>query len=600
VKTLHGSTEEERALLMALVDVAQGALPADLIIKGGRLVNVLTGEIYAADVAVKGHRIAAVGDVEYTAGARTQRFDASGSFLVPGMIDQHVHVHESQLNIVEFAAATVPRGTAGIATDFYGETVVRGVDAVHACLQEVEALPLKVWFMAGIPAYYQNAPFGHSGWPSHSEMLELIRRPDCFGLSDTSGSRVAGKDLSQLELIDATQALFKKVTGHGAALDERAATAWMAYSRDTDDHECVAAEEAVRKARLGIRIVVREGAGCYDLDELARAITEHHLDPRRFCFCTDVPSALRLTELGHLDHIVRKAIQRGIEPITAIQMATINTAECLHIDRDHGSIAPGKWADIALVDSLEDFEVRAFIANGVYVAEDGRLLARPTPPRFPTWAYDTVILPREITATDFAIPASTKGEAVTARVIRASGTSILSEEELVELEPEVGMLVADVSRDILKIAAIERVRGTGEIGVGLVKGFGLKRGALGTTFNSQAENIILVGVSDEDLALAANALREAGGGFIVVEDGSVRALLPLPLFGLESERRYDEVAEQLRLVQAAAAELGCQMPDAFATLGFTGTPVEIGTLKIAPEGVVDTILGATVPVEVAG
>ncbi len=598
MRTLHGVTDEERALLAALIDVAQGALPADLIIKGGRLVNVLTGEIYDADVALKGHRIAAVGDVEFTAGSRTQRLNAGGSFLVPGMIDQHVHVHESQLNIVEFAAATVPRGTAGIATDFYGETVVRGVDAVRACLREVESLPLKVWFVAGIPAYYQNAPFGHSGCPTQSEMLELIQRPDCFGLSDTSGSRVAAKDLSQLELIDATQALFKKVTGHGAMLDDRAATAWIAYSRDTDDHECVTAEEAVRKARLGIRIVVREGAGCYDIDELARAITQYHVDPRRFCFCTDVPSARRLSELGHLDHAVRKAIKRGIEPVTAIQMATINAAECLHIDRDHGSIAPGKWADIALVDSLEDFQVRAFIANGAYVAEEGRLLARPAPPRFPSWAYDTVLLAREVTGRDFALRAS-KDEAVTVRVIRASGTSILSEEELVDLNPVDGLLIPDTSRDILKIAAIERVRATGEIGVGLVTGFGLKRGALGTTFNSQAENIILVGVTDEDLAVAANTLREVGGGFIVVEDGAVRALLPLPLFGLESEWRYEKVAEELRAVQAAASGLGCQMPDAFATLGFTGTPVEIGTLKIAPEGIVDTTLGATVPVEVA-
>jgi adenine deaminase len=593
------NARDSRELRRRLIDVAQGHQHADVIVTGGTVVNVYTAEMYEADVAIAGSRIAAVGDVAHTRGSGTKAVDASGLVLTPGFIDQHAHVHESQLNIVEFAAAVVPRGTVGIGTDFYGEVVVSGVRAAHAALGIADGLPLKVWFLAGMPAYYQNRPFGHSGTPSREELLREIAQDYCLGIDDTSSMRVVAGDESQLEVVDEVLQYGKQVSGHGAGLSIEQANAWAAYCLSVDDHECVTAEEAVAKARLGIRISVREGSGVYDLDAVIRAITEHGVDARRFCFCTDVPPAVRMTTDGHIDYVIRRAIAEGLDPITAIQMATLNAAECLRVDTDHGAIAPGKIADIVLLSSLEDVTVDAVIVDGRLAAEGGALLERSSRAAFPEWAYGTVRL-REVTPDDLALRVSTQDETVRVRVIEAEGTTIITQEAIKELPVTDGCVVSDPEKDILKLAAFERVRGTGEWSVGLVCGFGLKRGALATTFNSQAENLMVVGASDQDMAAAANALREHGGGFAIAENGAVEDILPLPLFGLEAELPYEVVAETLQRLNAKAGSLGCPMPEPFATLGFIGTPVEAGHLKLAPEGLVEVGSATVVPLGVDG
>src|SRR2546427_7373096 len=221
------------------IDVAMGRQPADLVIRGGRLVNVLTREIYPAEPAVAGTRIAAVGNVDYTMGPDTAVVDASSKYLPPGLIDQHIHIHETQLDIVQFAAAVLPRGTTGVCTDLYGEMVVGGVKAVRTCLDAAKGLPLKVWFMLGTPGYYQNAPFGTTGQPSLAEMLELLDWPECHGMDDAFASRIAAADPDMLRLVDAVQGRGKRVCGHGSEITGRPLAAWIAYVRTTDDHECV-------------------------------------------------------------------------------------------------------------------------------------------------------------------------------------------------------------------------------------------------------------------------------------------------------------------------------------------------------------------------
>ena len=278
-------------------------------------------------------------------------------------------------------------------------------------------------------------------------------------------------------------------------------------------------------------------------------------------------------------------------------MATLNAAECLRVDSDHGAIAPGKVADIVLLSSLEDVTVDAVIVDGRVAAEGGVLLARSTGVTFPDWAYGTVRL-REITPDDFVIRVSDQRSPARVRVIEASGTTIITEESVAELPVVDGCVASDPERDILKLAAFERVRGTSEWSVGLVRGFGLRRGALATTFNSQAENLMVVGISNDDMAVAANALREHGGGFAIAEHGKLSDILPLPLFGLEAELPYEDVAEALQRLNARAKELGCSMPEPFATLGFVGTPVEAGHLKLAPEGLVDVGTASVVSIEV--
>jgi len=583
---------------LKVIDVAMGRRPADLVIRGGRLVNVLTREIYPADVAVAGTRIAAVGDVDYAMGPDTAVVDASCKYLTPGLIDQHIHIHETQLDIVQFAAAVLPRGTTGVCTDLYGEMVVGGSRAVRTVLDAARGLPLKVWFMLGTPGYYQNDPFGHSGWPSREEMLEMLDWPECYGMDDAFAAKIIAADPRILDLVDAVQARGKKVCGHGSEIRGRDLNGWMAYVRATDDHESVDPEEAVEKARAGLHVSMREGSGCFNVSAVARAVSEYGIDPRRFCFCTDLISPLQIADDGHIDNAVRRAIQSGIPPVVAVQMATLNAAECLKVDDDEGSVSPGKIADILLVDDLTAFRVAGVIANGSLVAQDGTLLAPLPRYRYPEWAYGTVHFPHSLTPGDFALPGDAEQGEVMVRVITASGQTLLTGQAHERMMPKHGQITADADRDILKIAAVERVRGTGEIGVGLIRGFGLRSGAMATTYNSQQQNLVVLGTNDRDMAVAANTLARTGGGFVAVERGEVRGLLELPLFGLSSDRPYDQVVSTLRQLHVVLAEMGCHLPAPFHTLGFMGLPVDIGTLKISPRGLVDVWQSSIVPLTV--
>lgn len=570
-----------------LIAVAQGKRPADVLVRGGRLVNVFTREIHAADVAIAGQRVALIGDAAHTLGSDTLVIDAAGRFVTPGLIDQHLHVHETQLNIVTLANAILPRGTTGICTDFYGEMGVGGARAVRACLDAARGLPLTVWFALGTPGYFQNGPFGHTGWPTRDEVLEMLDWPECIGMDDAFASRIAAADERILELIDAVQTRGKRVCGHGSEMRGRGLSAWMAYVRVTDDHECVEAEEAVEKARLGFYISMREGSGCFNVAAVSKAVSEHGADPRRFCFSTDLISPIQIADDGHIDNAIRQAVRQGVPPIVAVQMATLNAAECLGVQLDHGSVSPGKIANLLLVEDLAAFSVDTVVARGRVVARQGQMVQPLPNPRFPAWAYGTVRLPRPVRAADFAIAIAGHRSRVDVRVIVASGRSLLTEEARETVAVDCGEVRADPTRDILKIAAIERVRGTGEIGVGLIRGFGLRSGAIATTYNSQQQNLIVLGADDGDMAVAANALASAGGGFVVADGGKVRALLPLPLFGLESHQDGAAVLGQLRTLDEQLAHRGCCLPAAFHTLGFMGLPVDIGRLKICPRGLVD-------------
>lgn len=591
------SRAQTRAERRAVADVALGRAPADLVIRGGRLVNVFTREVLDVSVAVSGSRIAAVGDdIEASVGPGTEVLDAGGRYLVPGFIDTHSHMHESQLTVSEYARAVLPRGTTTVATDFYGELVVGGVDAVRACVEAARATPLKLLYMLGTPGFYQNHPFGHSGWPTRDEMLAMLEWPECVGMDDSFAAYIADGEEQILDLVDGVQSRGLWVSSHGAEMRGPRLQGWVAYLGETDDHECVSAQDAVDRARLGVYISAREGAGCYNLDAVIEAVTERGMDARRFCLNTDVPSSVEIAELGHIDHSVRKAIRKGVDPITAIQMATLNAAECLKVQRDLGAISPGKIADIVFVSDLETVAIDEVMCDGRIVARDGVALETYGATEFPAAARDTVRLAVPINADTFRIPSDHEGT-VRVRVIEASGDTVTTEAAVDELQAEGGQILADPGRDILKIAAIERVVGTGQVGVGFVRGFALTgRCALATTFNSQQQNCIVVGTDDADMAVAVNTLASVGGGFVAVKDGEVAGLLELPLYGLLSDQTAEEVVAVLGDLNATVRSWGCDMPSPFPTLGFVGLPVDIGHLKICPEGLIDVWERAVVPV----
>jgi len=570
-----------------LIDVAMGSQPADLVIRGGKLVDVHTGEIYPADVAIKGDRIAAVGDVAYSIGPGTEVIDASGKYLTPGLIETHQHVAGSHLSMTEFARAVLPHGTTGIATDFYEIAVVRGVQGIRFCLDELRSTPLKVYFVIPMPAFYQNDPFGHTGSLTFEDMKAMLDWPECYGLNEAFAPRVLAKDPQMLELIRLTREKGKTIVGHASEFSGPKLQAWLNYVGATNDHECVSAEEAVEKARLGIRILLREGSAASDVVRVARAITEYGADPRMFAFCTDEEDPLRLVRVGHLDHKIRLAISAGVNPIAAVQMATLNAAECYGVSHEVGSIAPGKLADILLVGDLRQFTVTAVIANGRLVAEDGRFTAALERPRYESFMYHTVRLQRRVTAEDFKIEAPAGKETVTVRVIGATEGDLITTERRAPLKPVNGYLEPDLEQDVLKIAVFERHHATGKMGKGFIQGFKLQGGAIGSTFNPHNEDLAVVGTNDGDMAVAANRIAEIGGGFVAVKDGKVLAELELPLFGLLSDQPLEVAVEKLDHLYRVIREMGCEFRGPLTTLGFMCLPVIIGNLKICCEGLVD-------------
>lgn len=571
----------------ALAKVALGEEHADAVIRGGKLVNVCTREIYAADVAIKGDSIACIGDCSHTIGKGTELINAAGKYICPGLIDQHVHTYESQMDVVEYANAVVPLGVTGVVNDFYGECVIGGVKAVRSSLDIARRqTPLKIFFALPMPAYYQNLPFCHVGHPTEEEMLEMMDWEECVGLNDTFGSKMIANDPRMLKLVEEAQKRRLEVCGHGSELSERQSNAWMAYVRRTDDHECTRPEELLYKLRAGMYISMRVGSGCVEIPKLASALACTNADTRHITLNTDICSPLRISDEGHLDNCVRTCIKNGIRPVDAICMGTINTAECIRKDDLYGSVSPGKIADILLVKDLIDFRADTVIAGGRVVAVDGKLIEPFQRVPYPAYAYDTVKLKRALLPSDFAIRCKADG-VQKVRVIGCSDAGIITSELHEEVTAANGEIAADTGRDILKIASIERAGRSGAMSTALIHGFGLKSGAVASTYNPHNQHLTVVGANDDDMAFAANKLAEIGGGFIVVENGQIKSMLPLPMYGLLSDKPLNEVVEGVRAVYAAAHSIGCALAEPFHTLAFVGLPVIIGNLKISPEGLVD-------------
>lgn len=580
-----------------LVDVAMGNCPADVVIKGGKLINVLTKEIYPADVAILGDTIAAVGDVDYTIGKGTQVIDATGKYLTPGMIDEHVHYHESQMSIPVFAQACVPRGTTAVVTDFYGDCNIGGKEAVRACLEMGKKTPLEFLFALPICAYYQHRPFEYSGTPSREDMIEMLHWPECIGSNDTYGAMMANKNPLIMDIVDEVIAAGKKVLGHGSELTGRALQAMACYAQDTDDHEAVTREEAAERARLGIRVASRDGSGCCHVVETCRAVTELGLDSRMFTASTDLISPAQIVREGMQDATVRHLIASGVPIIDAIQMVTINPAESLRVSHKMGAIVPGKLANICIVgERLAEFNVEKVVAKGRLVAEHNKLIVDLPACAYPDACLNSVKFPRPITADDFKITAKQADGEVKANVIIGYATLFTTDLKEAALKVKDHVVQNDVPNDILKIAAIERVRGTGEIGVAYLTGYGIKRGALATTYNSQAQNMIILGTNDEDMAFAANTLKDMGGGWIAVENGKVLASCPMAYNGLESSKSLEEILVEMDETAKAARDLGCDFPAAFHMLGFVGLAVTIGNYKICTKGLVDSWAETVMPV----
>jgi adenine deaminase len=573
-----------------LADTAMGREEADLVIQGGSLVNVHTAEILdGVDVAVKGGRVALVGQAEHTIGAGTQILDASGHHLLPGLMEGHVHIESSMITPTQFARAVLPHGTTTVFIDNHELANVLGVEGIKQMMEECQGLPLKVFLAmpSCVPALPGFEDAGASIGPADIE--EAMDWECVAGLGEMMNMPgVLNGDESVHAILRATLKAGKVVTGHYSIPEtERGLQAFIA-SGISSCHESTRKEDALAKLRLGMYAMLREGSAWHDLKATIRAITETGVDSRHAMMITDDTHPETLVNVGHMNHVVRRAIEEGLDPVRAIQMATLNVGEYFHLGHDLGSVSPGKCADIIFVEDLQEMRVDRVLVDGAVVAEEGRMLVEWPKFEYPASARESVRLLAPLSAADFLVKAPGGARSVTVRVMEVSGGQVVTKHIQLQRPVVDGLVRASVEDDLAKVASVERHNRSGQIGLGFVRGFHFKAGAVASTIAHDSHNLLIVGTNDADIAFAGNTLAEAGGGMVAVRDGEVLALVPLPIAGLMSQEPVEVVNEQVQALARAWRELGCDLESPFMTMSILALPV-IPELRVTNRGLVDTV-----------
>lgn len=557
---------------MSLVDrisTARGDAPAQLLLRNARLVNVWSGEIYLTDIVVSGGYIVAVG-AGYCA---EQEIDLKGRYVCPGFIDAHVHIESSLCTPPEFARAVLAHGVTSVVTDPHEIANVLGLEGIRFMLERAKYGPLNMYVMASscVPATHME----RSGSRLEADDLQpLLNHPWVLGLAEMMN--YPGVVYGDEGVLDKLVAWSDKVLdGHAPAVTGRELNAYVA-SGIGSEHECTTVEEALEKLRLGLTIFIREGTTTHNLRPLLPLVTpQNHT---RLCFCTDDRQPASLLDEGSIDHMVRVAIANGIDPVMAIRMGTINTAQYFRLYQ-RGVIAPGKHADMVVFTDLNDLRAEKVFRDGVLVAENGQIISEKAPLR-PFNLRSSINV--RLDQLDFTIPA--KGNQI--HIIGGSDEQVVTEHLIEDARIVDGQAVADTERDLLKIAVVERHHATGNIGKGFIKGFRLKRGALAGTVAHDHHNLVIIGADDESIGRAAHAVVEIGGGLVAVDGHQVVATLPLPVAGLMSEQPIEQVRRDYDALIAAAQQMGCTMQDPFMAMSFMALEV-IPKLKLTDVGLVD-------------
>ncbi|MGD0953998.1 MAG: adenine deaminase [Methanotrichaceae archaeon] len=567
--------------LEELISAAHGEIEVDLLLEGAEIVNTLSGELHRADVAV--HKGRVVGFDCYSA---RECIDLSGFVLSPGFIDGHVHIESSMVTVPEYARAVVPKGTTSVIIDPHEIANVLGIDGIMYMLESSRRVPLNVYVM--LPSCVPTTMMETSGAVLDAESLsELMDDKRVLGLAEVMNyPGVIFRDPEVLKKI--RLAGNKRVDGHAPQLSGRDLTAYIAAGIKSD-HECTTLEEASGKLRQGMHIMIREGSAARNLLELLPLVTPRNA--RQFLFVSDDRHPADILREGHIDFMIRTAIKHGLDPILTLQIASLNAAAYFGL-KDLGAIAPGYRADIAVLDDLESLNVMKVIKDGKLVAEDGDLTARLESTPAPK---DTTMRTGPLDVGSFRIRSERiRSEPSPVRVIGIIPDQIITKSLAIKPKTSKGLVVGDLDKDVLKMAVVERHMATGNVGLGLVKGFGLKSGAIATSVAHDSHNIVVVGVTDEEMLDAVLKVKMMGGGLAVIKDGRIKASLPLPVAGLLSEMYMRDVAEGIDDCIDAAHDLGCQLKDPFMTLSFLCLPV-IPELKLTDKGLVDVAKFQLVP-----
>ncbi len=586
-------------LRRTLVDVAMGRQPAEMVIRNGRWVSVQTGEVIPhTDVAIVAGHIAYVGeDASHAVGEGTTIIDAEGRYLIPGLLDAHMHIESGMVTVTEFVRAVAARGTTGMFVDPHEIANVFGLKGVKLMIDEAAVQPIHVWVQ--MPSCVPSAPGletpGASIGPE--EVSEAMGWEGIIGLGEMMNfPGVFNADEKMLAEMAVTHAANKTVGGHYASLDLGLPFHGYVAGGAEDDHEGTRLEDAIARARQGMRPMLRYGSAWHDVAAQVEAVTRRGLDPRRFILCTDDSHSETLVNDGHMDRVLRHAIAEGLEPMTAIQMMTINTAEHFGLSREIGMIAPGRWADIVMAAELENFRAEVVIAKGRVIAENGKLVVDLPAYPYPDWATHSVRLKKPLTAADFHLPVSDGRAQVTANVIGVVENQAPTRHLRMEIAARNGEVGADLARDLAKIALVERHRGTGGVTVGLVHGFGFsERCAIATTVAHDSHHMIVVGTDEAMMAQAANHLAETQGGQVVIKDGEIIGAVELPIAGLMSNERAEIVARKAATVLKGFEACGCRLNNPNMQLSLLALVV-IPELRISDLGLVDVTRFDFVPV----
>ena len=573
-----------------LVDVAMGRKPADLVVRNGKWVNVYSGEIIPqTDLAVSGGRFAYCGpDASHCIGPHTTVVDANGRYLVPGLCDAHMHVESGMVTVTEFCRAVIPHGTTSMFIDPHEIANVLGLDGVRLMHDEAAAMPINVYVQ--MPSCVPSAPGLENAGASlgPEEVAEALQWDNIIGLGEVMDfPGVAANTPRMVGEVAASMAANKTVGGHFASpiLDK----SFHAYAAGgpADDHEGTKKEDAIARVRQGMRSMLRLGSAWYDVEAQIKAVTEDGLDPRNFILCTDDSHSGTLVNDGHMNRVVKHAIECGLPAINAIQMATINTAQHFGVERELGSIAPGRLADFLLVDDLNKMAITDVYARGNHVAVGGEICTDLPAYAYPDSAKNTINMKSDLEAADFNIAAPDNATSACVRVIGVVENQAPTRALEAELSVESGLIAGDITADICQIALVERHRATGGVTNAFVSGFGYDSNcAIASTVAHDSHHMIVVGTNKQDMALAANRLREVGGGVTLFAGGQEKALVEMPIAGLMSDEASTIVAAKADRLVAAMADCGCTLNNAYMQHSLLALVV-IPELRISDIGLVD-------------
>ena len=557
-----------------IINVARGLEKADLVIKNANIVNVLSEEIHKGDIAICDGVIAGIGE-NYSG---EKEIDINGAYVTPSFIDGHVHLESTMMLPKEFAKTVLPAGTTTVIIDPHEISNVLGLHGISFMHEAVKDLPMNVYTM--LPSCVPATPFETSGFDLNSYDLSLlIDKPWVLGIAEMMNfPGVLNHDKNVMAKLELAKSRGKRIDGHAPYLSGKDLCGYIA-SGVKSDHECTTPEEAIEKLRLGVYVMIREGTAAKDLDALIPVLKTSNT--RKCIFVTDDRHPADLKE--HINGMVRRAVEAGVDPIKAVQVASLNTAEYFGL-KDLGAIAPGYKADLLVLPDLKTFKPDIVLKDGQVVAQDGKLAVEI--PENDAIATRNSVNVRWITMDDFKIP--TEGDGIKkVRALEVIPHQLITKSVMSDVKVVDGNAVSNVDTDTLKICVIERHRATGNIGKGFVKGFNLKCGAIASTVAHDSHNMIVIGTNDFDMYTAAVALIKCQGGKVVVKDGEIISQLPLPIAGLMSDNEFDFVVEKCDELNKAAHSIGCKLEDPFMTMGFLSLPV-IPELKITDKGVFDT------------